>query len=160
VSDGIRRTHPEVVTAGAWNDSARYDGRDQPLRRAEQPPGLSGPWEIAFGHDLLTFRENLAESLRAHGLPAAKVVDLLLASTEVVANALTHGAGITAIRVGRVAGRLALDVVDQGPGFDDPMAGYLATRDGRGVGLWVARQLMWDVGFFPSAEGFMARITA
>jgi len=43
-------------------------------------------------------------------------------------------------------------------GFDDPSAGYLAPRNGSGAGLWVARQLTWQIEFFGSPSGFTARI--
>jgi hypothetical protein len=62
------------------------------------------------------------------------------------------------VRVGDANGRFALEVIDGGPSFDDPTAGYLAPRDGRGSGLWVARQLTWEIEFLRTAEGFTARI--
>jgi hypothetical protein len=40
----------------------------------------------------------------------------------------------------------------------DPGAGYLAPRKGVGTGLWVARQLTWQIEFFRSPRGFTARI--
>jgi anti-sigma regulatory factor (Ser/Thr protein kinase) len=121
---------------------------------------LTDSVEVDFDPDSETFREELAAALRRQALPAAKMLDLLLASTEIVTNALTHGGGVKAARVGRVGGRHAVEVVDHGLGFDDPTAGYLAPRAGQGAGLWVARQLMWDVDFFRAPDGFTTRITA
>jgi hypothetical protein len=50
------------------------------------------------------------------------------------------------------------EIVDRGDGFDDPTAGYLAPRPGAGTGLWVARQLTWDIEFIRAPDGFTARL--
>jgi hypothetical protein len=50
------------------------------------------------------------------------------------------------------------EVVDRGNGFDDPTAGYLAPREETGSGLWVARQLTWQIEFFRSPAGFPTRM--
>ena len=60
--------------------------------------------------------------------------------------------------MGRAGGRFVCEIVDRGSGFDDPSAGYLAPRNGSGAGLWVARQLAWQIEFFRSPSGFTARI--
>jgi anti-sigma regulatory factor (Ser/Thr protein kinase) len=83
---------------------------------------------------------------------------MLVAGTEIAANALKHGGGIEEVRVGRAHGRFVCEVVDRGPGFDDPVAGYLAPRDATGAGFWVARQLAWSVESFHSPRGFTVRI--
>ena len=88
----------------------------------------------------------------------AKVLDMLLAATEVVTNAIEHGSGVEDVRVGRAEGRFVCEVVDRGSGFDDPAAGYLAPRAGVSTGLWVARQLTWRIEFFRSPRGFTTRI--
>jgi anti-sigma regulatory factor (Ser/Thr protein kinase) len=82
---------------------------------------------------------------------------MLVAGTEVAANAVRHGSGIQEVRTGRADGRFVCEVVDRGPGFDDPAAGYIAPREGTGSGLWVARQLTWRLEAFPSPRGFTVR---
>jgi anti-sigma regulatory factor (Ser/Thr protein kinase) len=91
-------------------------------------------------------------------VPEQRSLEMLLAATEVAANAVRHGGGVRDVRVGRSAGRFACEIVDAGPGFDEPAAGYLAPRPGSGSGLWVARQLTWQIDFFHAADGFTARI--
>jgi anti-sigma regulatory factor (Ser/Thr protein kinase) len=86
------------------------------------------------------------------------MLEMLLAAIEIATNALQHGAGIKDIRVGQAHGRFVCEITDPGPGFDDPAAGYLAPRAGIGSGLWIARQLTWDLEFFHSPSGFTARI--
>jgi anti-sigma regulatory factor (Ser/Thr protein kinase) len=88
----------------------------------------------------------------------AQSLDLLLATTEIANNAMQHGGGIQEVRVGRARGRFVCEIVDRGDGFDDPAAGYLAPREGIGAGLWVARQLTWQIEFFHSPTGFTTRI--
>jgi anti-sigma regulatory factor (Ser/Thr protein kinase) len=83
---------------------------------------------------------------------------MLVAGTEIAANALSHGGGIAGVRVGRADGRFVCEVVDRGKGFDDPLAGYLVPRPGIGSGLWVARQLAWRLECFHSPQGFTVRI--
>jgi len=73
---------------------------------------------------------------------------MLLAATEVAANAVTHDGGVRDVRAGSAEGRFACD----------PLAGYLAPRPGSGSGLWVARQLTWQVEFFHTPHGFTAQI--
>jgi anti-sigma regulatory factor (Ser/Thr protein kinase) len=82
---------------------------------------------------------------------------MLVAATEVATNAVRHGGGIEEVRVGRVDGRFVCEVIDRGGGFDDPVAGYLPPRPGRGRGMWVARQLTWRVESFHSPRGFTVR---
>jgi anti-sigma regulatory factor (Ser/Thr protein kinase) len=140
VLDGVWQTHPEVVGAAGWSASERFADPDALLRGAH----VEG------------FRERLAAELT--DVPAARALDMLLAASEVVANALEHGGGVRDVRVGRADGRFVCEVVDAGAGFDDPAAGFLAPRPGIGTGLWVARQLTWDIEFLRTPSGFTARI--
>jgi anti-sigma regulatory factor (Ser/Thr protein kinase) len=159
IIDGVWRTHPEVVDGGAWAMSDRYDDPEELLRRltpAPEPvPELSS---LGHGQDPERLRERLAPALSAAGLGEARTLDMLLVVTELAANAVRHGGGIQDVRVGRAQGRFVCEIVDRGPGFDDPLAGYLAPRAGIGRGLWVARQLSWRLEFFSSPRGFTARV--
>lgn len=157
--DGVWRTHPEVVAGDTWNESDRYEDPDCLLRAlTPEPRPLSGLRPIGFGRDLEEFRERLARELVAEEVAEAQALDMLLAATEIAGNAIEHGGGVEDVRVGRADGRFVCEIVDRGAGFDDPAAGYLAPQPGAGRGLWVARQLTWRIEFFPSAEGFTARI--
>ncbi|MGA8248530.1 MAG: sensor histidine kinase [Nocardioides sp.] len=160
VREGVWRTHPHVVSGGVWNDSASYDELNKPWRPEGTPGALAESQTLDLADDLDVVRERLVSTMHRHGLPADRILDMVLASTEVLTNAVTHGAGVRSVRTGRVGGRYACEVVDHGSGFDDPWAGYLAPVRGRGSGLWVARQLSWDLDFFWSPDGFTARITA
>jgi anti-sigma regulatory factor (Ser/Thr protein kinase) len=158
VLDGVLRTHPEVLTTG-WSENDHFEDPRELVRRLtrepEPLPGLRSCWG---GEDLEGFRELLARELVDEKVPEANALEMLVAGTEIAANAVQHGAGIEDVRVGRAEGRFVCEVVDRGAGFDDPVAGYLAPRDGIGRGLWVARQLTWRVESFQSPRGFTVRL--
>jgi signal transduction histidine kinase len=68
----------------------------------------------------------------------SEILDVLLA------NAQQHGAGAVTLTVRAVAGGLALDITDEGPGFDRPddvFTRRAPSRDGHGLGLVLARAL-------------------
>jgi anti-sigma regulatory factor (Ser/Thr protein kinase) len=157
--EAIWRTHPEVLEGDALRVSDHYENPDQLLREiTPEPAALTGLRPISFGRDVVEFRERLAAELVAEDVPATKILDALLAATELAANAIQHGGGVEHVRVGRVDGHFVCEIVDRGTGFDDPAAGYLAPRNGTGGGLWVARQMTRRIEFFKSPDGFSARM--
>jgi anti-sigma regulatory factor (Ser/Thr protein kinase) len=159
ILEGVRQTHPEVITDNGWNVSGDYEDPDRLLRRlTPEPTLLPDLRSIPFGRNLEEFRERLAPELVAAKVAESKIVDMLVAASEVAKNAIEHGGGVEEVRVGRAEGRFVCEVVDRGEGFDDPAAGYLAPREGVGRGLWIARQLTWVIEFFRSPQGFTVRI--
>lgn len=159
ILDAVWRTHPTVLTEDGASTSDCYEEPDQVLRRIATPSApLPQLRSIGFGRDAEEFRERLAREMNLAGTPAGRSLDMLLAATEVAANAVTHGGGIRDVRAGSAGGRFACEIVDAGPGFDDPLAGYLAPRAGSGSGLWIARQLTWSLEFFHGPRGFTAQI--
>jgi anti-sigma regulatory factor (Ser/Thr protein kinase) len=158
VLEAVWRTHPEVLTDG-WQASDHFeDPRDLVRQLNPEPAPLPELRSFSAGEDLELFRERLARELVAEKVPGAKALDMLVAGTEVAANAVRHGTGIEEVRVGRAEGRFVCEVIDRGSGFDDPVAGYLAPREGTGAGLWIARQLSWRVESFRSPRGFTVRM--
>jgi anti-sigma regulatory factor (Ser/Thr protein kinase) len=158
VLNGVLSTHSAVLT-DRWAESEDFEDPRQAVRRlTPKPEVLPDLRSWSVGSDIGRFREELARDLVAERVPAAKALEMLVAGTEIAANAVAHGAGIEEVRVGRVEGRFVCEVVDRGSGFDDPMAGYLAPRPGTGKGLWVARQLTWRLESFHSPRGFTVRI--
>ena len=152
------RTHPEVLSDGGRANVHFEDPRELVRKLSPEPEPLPELRSFSAGDDLERFRERLARELVAEQVPEAKVLDMLVAGTEVAANAVRHGGGIEEVRVGRARGRFVCEVIDRGAGFDDPVAGYLVPRGGTGTGLWVARQLTWSVETFRSPRGFTVRI--
>jgi anti-sigma regulatory factor (Ser/Thr protein kinase) len=159
ILEGMQQTHPEIVDERGWSVCDHYEEPDRLLRRTTRAPStLVGLPSIPFGRDLEELREQVAPALAALGLSPAQSLDMLLATTEVADNAIRHGDGIADLRLGRSEGRVVCEIVDRGSGFDDPAAGFLAPRAGIGNGLWVARQLTWQIEFFNSTDGFTVRI--
>ncbi len=159
IIEGVWQTHPEIVTGDSWSSSEHYEDPDHLLRRVTPAPApLTDLRQIPFGRGVEQLRERLVRELAAHEISEARSLDLLLAATEIANNAVEHGGGIQAVRVGRAEGRFVCEIVDRGDGFDDPAAGYLVPREGGGAGLWVARQLTWRIEFFHSPTGFTTRI--
>lgn len=158
VLDAVWQTHPRVLSEN-WQESDHYEDPRQLVRKlTPEPQPLIDLRPFEATDDLERFRERLARELVAAKVPEARTLDMLVAATEIAANAVIHGGGIAQVRTGRAEGRFVCEVVDQGPGFDDPVAGYLAPRLGVGTGLWVARQLAWRLEFFHSRKGFTARL--
>jgi MEDS: MEthanogen/methylotroph, DcmR Sensory domain/Histidine kinase-like ATPase domain len=159
IIDGVWATHPEVLVAGgAWHASSRYEAPRQLLRRiGPSPAPVPGLRAIPPTDDLELLRERVAAELPDRMAPARRL-DALLAVTEVARNAVVHGGGVHRVRVGCDGGRFVCEIIDRGGGFDDPEAGYLAPRSGQGSGLWVARQLAWQIDFCSSSDGFTARV--
>jgi anti-sigma regulatory factor (Ser/Thr protein kinase) len=157
VIDLARRTHPEVL-AGDWHASDRFEDPMSLVRSLTPEPEPLPQLRSFRASDLEDFRERLAGELRDERVPEAKALEMLVAGTEVADNALIHGGGIDEVRAGRADGRFVCEVIDRGSGFDDPVAGYRAPREGVGTGLWVARQLAWRLETFQSPKGFTVRI--
>ena len=157
VIDIARRTHAELL-ADDWHASDEFEDPRTLVRSLTPEPEPIPGLRSFTAPDLEGFRERLARELQTERVPAAKALDMLVAGTEVAANALTHGGGIEEIRAGRADGRFVCEVIDRGGGFDDPVAGYLAPRQGAGSGLWVARQLAWRLESFQSPKGFTVRV--
>jgi anti-sigma regulatory factor (Ser/Thr protein kinase) len=158
VVDAAARTHSELL-GDEWHESDHFEEPRELVRSlTPAPKPLPDLRSFAVGDDLERFRERLAREMVAERMPEAKILDVLVAASEVAANAIRHGGGIAEVRVGEAEGRFVCEVVDRGSGFDDPMAGYLAPRDGTGEGLWVARRLTWDLESFHSPRGFTVRI--
>jgi anti-sigma regulatory factor (Ser/Thr protein kinase) len=156
--DAMWETHSDVL-ADDWHTSDHFeDPRELVSRLTPAPESLSGLRSLPGVRDIESFRESLARELGREHLPPDVAMNVLLAGTEIAANAIRHGGGIEDVRVGQVDARFVCEVVDRGGGFDDPLAGYRAPREGVGTGLWVARQLSWRLEAFHSPAGFSVRV--
>lgn len=88
--------------------------------------------------------------------------DLVLASSEVVANAVVHGKPPVTVRLWTGERRVVVSVHDGGDGPLDPLVGLLPACTGAvsGRGLWLANQLDVDVALIATGQGFTVRIVA
>jgi anti-sigma regulatory factor (Ser/Thr protein kinase) len=121
---------------------------------------LPGLRPLPASDDDEAFRERLAAELTAAKVPQASALNMLLAASEIVANARQYANGPELVRVGQVNGTFVCEISDRGPGIDDPLAGYLPPRAERkrGAGLWIARQLCSRVELLPGTPGLTVRL--
>jgi anti-sigma regulatory factor (Ser/Thr protein kinase) len=157
ILDSVWRTHAKRLGHGREPNDHFEDPSALVRQLTPEPDPLPLLPSFSAGADLESFRERLARALAAERVPEPKALDMLIAGTEIAANAMRHGGGIEEVRAGRADGRFVCEVIDGGTGFDDPLAGYLVPREGVGAGLWVARQLAWRLEWFHSARGFTVR---
>jgi anti-sigma regulatory factor (Ser/Thr protein kinase) len=154
------RTHAEVLEHD-WVASPRFEDPED-LVRAMTPDPRSLPElrSLAPGGAPAAFRERMSRELEIERIPPPKALHALIAANEVALNAWQHGGGLEEVRVGRVEERFVCEVCDRGPGFDDPLAGYIppTPADWRRAGLWIARQLTWRLEHFSSDRGHTVRI--
>ena len=124
-----------------------------------EPQPLPGLRTIAGGADPEALREQLGAALAAEGVAGRRALEALLAANEVIVNALRHGEPPVELRLGREGGRVVCEVIDRGPGFEDPLAGFDPPEDpGSAPGLWVVRQLVRNLEAFRSPAGFTVRL--
>lgn len=160
VLEGVWRTHPTVLTDD-WQTSSHFEDPAQTVRDlTPEPSPLSGLRSVAAGADVEAFRERLALELEHERVPEPRALDLLVSATEIHANAARYGGGVQELRVGRKNGRFVCEITDHGDGFDDPIAGYRVPRDPQTSpkGLWIARQLVWQVEFLRAPGAFTVRL--
>ncbi|MEV4707285.1 anti-sigma factor RsbA family regulatory protein [Actinoplanes sp. NPDC049316] len=140
------RTHPRLHD-GDWRDSAGYESPEQVLTLTREPPWpVSGDPLVA-----LPIAETVAE-LRAAvrrraadegWLPADRAELLALAVSELATNGIRHGGERRELRIWVLSDAVVGEIVDDGPGSPQPLAGYLLpdpTTVG-GMGLWLIQQL-------------------
>jgi anti-sigma regulatory factor (Ser/Thr protein kinase) len=160
VLDGAFETHPEVLTDD-WARSPHYhDPEDVVSSRTPTPAPLTNLHALRLHGGPRGFRESLRAELVAAGVSQLEAENMLVAAGEVLANAQRHGGETLSVSVGRVGDRFVCEVSDDGPGINDPLAGFLPPRPGHadGAGLWVARQLTRQLELVPSPNGSSVRL--
>jgi anti-sigma regulatory factor (Ser/Thr protein kinase) len=153
-------THPRVLLDG-WEDNPRYEDPAHVIAaRTRAPEALPNLRELPVDADVMAFGARLRRELATLQLPEARAENLLLAAVEVFDNARTYGHGARSQRLGRVAALVVWELSDNGPGIDDPLAGYLPPlhESAGGRGLWTVRQLTHDVELLASPRGFTVRL--
>jgi len=158
--EGALRTHPRILVDG-WEDNPLYqDPAHVVAELTPRPEAITDLRELPLDADVDAFSQRLRRELATLQVPDAQAENLVLAAAEVFDNARTHGHGARSQRLGRIGGLIVWELSDNGPGFDDALAGYLPPRqeDASGRGLWVARQLAREVEFLFSPQGFTTRV--
>jgi anti-sigma regulatory factor (Ser/Thr protein kinase) len=158
--EGAWQTHPWLLVEG-WEENPRYQDPARVVGALTRPPEvMTDLRELPVDHDAKALDTRLRGEMATLQVPRPEAERLLLAAGEVLDNARTHGDGPRSQRIGRVGDLVVWELSDNGPGFHDPLAGYLPPRheDGDRTGLWIVRQLVYDVEFLESPRGFTTRL--
>ena len=157
--DAVLRGHPELV-AGARPSGPRAELAEILGELTPPPRPLPEVRTVAAGESPEALREGLGAALAAQGVGGSRALETVLAANEAILNAFQHGQPPVEVRLGQVGDRVVCEVVDRGPGFEDPLIGFDPPGDpgGRAPGLWVARQLVRQLEAFPTAAGFTVRL--
>jgi len=154
-------THPLRMSAGEQVANRSYLGAgrlppscDQPL-----PPPSGDAALVDFDDRLGPVRQFSAVQGRAAGLDRARVNDLVLAVSEIAANALSHAGGGGLIRSWCTDDELVCQVEDRGY-IGDPLAGrYRKPADAQGGhGLWLVNRVCDLVERRSSPGGTVTRL--
>lgn len=141
-----RRTHPAVHDP-ARHDSDAYLSPDEFLRTVPEPmPAVPGPpaLQMEIHGDVTAARHAVARHVAAAGhADWERLNDLLLAVTEITANAIYHGRGRRELCLWITDRAVICEATDEGDGLRDPVAGYLPPDPSvpGGQGLWLVQQI-------------------
>ena len=162
--EAARRTHPTLFEARRRRQSADYVEPAVLLGQIPEPSvPVAGPprLQLRIDGDPRGWRRSLAGAVEAKDLPRGRAEEFLIAVGEVVANALGHGHGLAELTLWSTNDGVVCAVHDDGPGVDDPFAGYLPPGNddaAQGMGLWVARQLSDSLAIQSGADGTTVRL--
>jgi anti-sigma regulatory factor (Ser/Thr protein kinase) len=162
--EAARRTHPTLFEARRRRQSADYVEPAVLLGQIPEPGiPVAGPprLQLRIDGDPRGWRHSLAGAVEAEALPRGRAEEFLIAVGEVVANALGHGHGLAELTLWSTNDGVVCAVHDDGPGLDDPFAGYLPPGNddaAQGMGLWVARQLSDSLAIQSGADGTTVRL--
>jgi len=162
--EAARRTHPTLFEARRRRQSADYVEPAVLLGQIPEPSvPVAGPprLQLRIDGDPRGWRRSLAGAVEAEDLPRGRAEEFLIAVGEVVANALGHGHGLAELTLWSTNDGVVCAVHDDGPGVDDPFAGYLPPGNddaAQGMGLWIARQLSDSLAIQSGADGTTVRL--
>jgi anti-sigma regulatory factor (Ser/Thr protein kinase) len=155
----LERTHPTVVEAGGNRSSDLFAALEVLRTDDFLSPPTSHATTIRFGpNDLALARRAVAATRVVTSLPLARVDDVVLCTSELVANAIEHGGGQGVIRVWGDAGSVVCEVADAGS-IADPLVGRSKPDigHGRGRGIWMVNQICDLVELRSSSAGTVVR---
>lgn len=161
--DLLRATHdlvgePGRPTAPSRTHLAPDAFVDRHLRSGHGMPTAAPDLELE-SPDLAQARLAVEEPATARSCDAARVDALLLATTELLTNALRHGRAPVRVRVWGGGGLLQVAVSDGGTGPADPWVGLgPGPAEAPGEGLWLAHHLV-GVRHHRGPDGYTAVVS-
>ncbi len=166
----IGRTHPLIRTPQAARPNPDFLDPATFVRMttsADTDPAEQAAPDVMIPaiedvYDLAEARSAIRTALARAQVGKLTVGDFTAAAGELLANAVQHGRPPAQLRLWIRTDRLVCTVHDHGPGFDDPLAGYIpppGTGAYGGAGLWLARQTCDRLDMRPDIDGFGVRVT-
>lgn len=155
------RTHPTLVRDGAATSSTAYaetwkmpDSCAAPLA-----PKPDDAMSITYSTDLSVVREFVTRRAQAAKLPEPKVIDLVLAVSELAANTVRHTGRPGTLDIWQEGKEIVCMIRDKGT-ITDPLAGRLRPGlDGlNGHGLWLVHQVCDLVELRSGSSGTTIRL--
>ncbi len=146
-------THPERVEAGGAPVPCPHFVAPERFVAGPQPAPPADAVDLAL--DVPTLRRLLTDYGRELAVPNERVEDLVLAASEVAANALRHGGDEARATVWSEDDEIVCQVSDGGDWAPHPLAGWLPPAQGAvsGWGLPIARQLCDAVDIVAGESG-------
>jgi anti-sigma regulatory factor (Ser/Thr protein kinase) len=153
----LTRCHPQV-----WDGAGHAPVADYILDPYAHDELDTPPSEAAFTtftiDDLPTVRQRVGAFARQHGLPDARVRELVLAVSEVATNSIRYGGGCGVLGLWQQDGALVCEMHDAGVITDSLVGRRRPTpKQLGGRGLWFVNQLC-DLVQLRSAPGLGTRI--
>lgn len=160
ITESAFRTHP-LIEMGGGRPSDRYeDPRTYVGRRVAPRSAPSASTLLEAPVDVSAARRLVRERAERLGLDPERAVDVSVAASELLSNAVRHGGGPGTVAMWAQDGRVFCEVSDAGRGIPDALAGYrppeLSQMSGRG--LWIARQLVDLLQVFHGRDGTTVRL--
>jgi anti-sigma regulatory factor (Ser/Thr protein kinase) len=153
-------THPSVVTDQQEVASAGYlnpPGLSARCERALPPPPAHAE-ALGYRDDLGSVRSFVASRAEQAGLGSSRIIDLVLAVSELAANTLRHTESDGTVQIWRTGQELICQVTDRGQ-ITDPLARHRPRSEVLGGrGLWMVNQLCDLVQARTGAAGTVARL--
>ncbi|MFF5228126.1 ATP-binding protein [Dactylosporangium sp. NPDC000521] len=104
-------------------------------------------------------RDLVEQTSRVAGVSASNVPGLVIAVSELAANAVRHGGGSGRIVVEQTDEGVRVEVSDHGPGLPEHLSQDLPSPEAvSGRGLWMVRNLCRDLHITSSACGVTVRL--
>ncbi|MFI5915835.1 anti-sigma factor RsbA family regulatory protein [Dactylosporangium sp. NPDC051541] len=165
VIEQVRRTHPYIATTAGHRPNPDFADPEDFLRTrrtAWRDPLESTPPRAHLTDPMPAEMRAAVIAAAAHSaVPPPDLKGLVLAATEVVTNALVHGAPPVDARVWTAERRVLVTVADAGPGPRSRLAGIRPVRTPTGgLGLWIAHQSCAHVDLRHEEGRFTVRLLA
>ena len=111
------------------------------------------------GDGLRRVRDLVDQAARVAGISATNGHNLVIAVSELAANAVRHGGGSGRILIEQTDAGVCVEVSDHGPGLPEHLSQELPAADAvSGRGLWMVRNLCRDLHISSTARGVTVRL--